>query len=78
MLRGKDKLTSDSIEIEIKEIKNKQEIIVQQIGEIKEHLKKIEEKSVIEIKPMQLSTDDYNEFLKRQKWISEQKLKYSN
>ena len=71
-------MTSRSIETEIKELKEQQNVLIKQVKELKEKIDKMEEGPVIKLKPMIEDHSTYQEFYSRQEWLEEQRKQYPN
>jgi len=71
-------MTSRSIESEIKELKEQQNFLVKQVEELKEKIDKMEEGTVLKLKPMRGDHSTYKKFYNRQEWLETQRKRYPN
>ncbi len=71
-------MTSSSMENEIKELKEQQNVLIKQVNELKEKIGKIEENSFIKLKPMIENHAPYQDFYSRQEWLENQRKRYPN
>ena len=69
-------MTSRSMESEIKELKEQQNVLVKQVKELKEKFEKMEGVSIIKLKPMIKDHSNYKDFYNRQDWLEEQRKQY--
>ncbi len=71
-------MTSRSMESEIKELKKQQNVLVKQVKVLKEKIEKLEEDSIIKLKPMIKDHSTYQDFYNRQEWLEDQRKQYPN
>jgi len=71
-------MTSRSMEGEIKELKEQQNVLVKQVKELKEKIEKMEEDSIIKLKTMIEDHSTYQDFYNRQEWLEDQRKHYPN
>ena len=66
------------MESEIKELKEQQNVLVKQVKVLKEKIEKLEEYSIIKLKPMIKNHLTYQDFYNRQEWLEDKRKQYSN
>ena len=69
-------MTSQSMEIEIKELKEQQDIIMEEIKQLKEKIENIEKGATVKLKPMIINPSNYLNFQRRQEWLERQRKQY--
>lgn len=69
-------MTSRTTESEIKELKEKHEVLVKEVNQLKDKIEKIEEGIIINLKPMIEDHSTHQEFYDRQKWLEAQRKQY--
>ena len=71
-------MTSRSMESEIIELKKQQNVLIKLVMELKEKIERMEENSIIKLKPMIEDHTTYQDFYDRQEWLEEQRKHYPN
>jgi len=71
-------MTSRSLESEIKELKEQQNVLAKQVNKLKEKIEKMEEASIVKLTPMIEDHSTYQEFYHRQDWFEDQRKRYPN
>ena len=71
-------MTSKSVDVELKEIKDKQDLLFKEVDKLKEKLEKFEKNSIIKLKPMVEDQSRIQEFYEEEDWIEKQRSKFPN